>query len=416
MKKLGILKSILFLGLLSCACSSFWALLSAKFGSVFFLTNTFVVLFCFCLAFVICLIDLNNKNAYLYKSDLIMPFILGCLIVGSLIIGYMMYGVKDFSAAILNFGWIVLVLIFLPLKLDITGWKIERLFLLFSLPIMILGIAQHYLSSTIIGITSNGQTVVNAIFFLNGGSSNDVNLLSFGAQVRAFGLMDSGLTLGIFALLVLSIALYTEHYSKLFRLLLLIISIYTIYATLTRNIYIAAAFLILTKLFNTGGKSILNTRILNVLYVVITIFSFIGVYLVSILDHLTVFFASFGISTFAVRFKYINYSLEMLNDLQEKLFGIQLTPTSNWPIDNGIVAMMVDKGSLFAIFVNILFFYIYYKKINFDNNNVFRMFFLLFPIIDFGNNVTNTFGYIGVLLLFISSHTYHRTSKSEGEV
>ncbi|MFG1200350.1 hypothetical protein ODR38_09120 [Pediococcus acidilactici] len=153
---------------------------------------------------------------------------------------FIVNGTLTIGNDIATYGWLIPIILLVNMirSADINVKRIECFLLWMVVPQLFLGMLQHYMKRTFVPIVSGGKTIVNTIFFLNGASSNDPNYLNYGAQIRAFGMTDSGLTLGVWALLVFSISLFSKRFTKKVRIFLFIFSGIAAFATLTRNIYI----------------------------------------------------------------------------------------------------------------------------------------------------------------------------------
>ena len=342
----------------------------------------------------------------LFLIFIVLLFVMNFIVNGTLTIG----------SDIATYGWLIPIILLVNMirSADINVKRIECFLLWMVVPQLFLGMLQHYMKRTFVPIVSGGKTIVNTIFFLNGASSNDPNYLNYGAQIRAFGMTDSGLTLGVWALLVFSISLFSKRFTKKVRVFLFIFSSIAAFATLTRNIYIAYLFLLCLKILLTRFK--ISKHLLNVIFIVLFFFSFIGVYISSFLYVINNYVSSFGITTFGVRFQYLHSVLQRLSDTSSILFGLQIKPNINNPIDNGIIALLVDKGVLLTATIVLLFIYIYIKYINngvdaFVNDGVdpsFSSFFLTFPIVSFANNVTTTYGYILIIAIMLFNNNRNK--------
>lgn len=402
----GILNFITILLLLTLAFNSFWAIVSAYVTKIHFSNNIALIILLLIVTVNLVLYHLK-KQLFLDTKRLILSLLFLISISVLFIINFLINGIGTLGGDINTYGWILPCIILINSKYSISERKVEECILIAIIPQLLLGIMQHFLRKLFVPIIFNGKTIVNTIFFLNGASSNDPNYLNYGAQIRAFGMTDSGLTLGILSLLVFTISLYTNKFSYKTRLLLFIISSISIYTTLTRNIYVACLVLVLLKFLISFGK--VTRHVLNMIFVFVMFFSFAGVYISSLLVLVNNYVSGLGITTFAVRFQYLHNVLQRLSGLRSVLFGLQIKPNINNPIDNSVVAIIVDKGSLIALLLILFFAFCYVYVVNkkevtqgLKNKDLtFAMFFLTFPIISFANNVTTTYGYLLIIALLL---------------
>ncbi|KAF0337617.1 hypothetical protein [Pediococcus acidilactici] len=414
-KNVGLINYIIILLAITISFNSFWAITSAFTGMVR-ISNNIALLALITVIFIdIVNEQIRNKIFFNYRRMLLSILFL-IFIVLLFVMNFIVNGTLTIGSDIATYGWLIPIILLVNMirSADINVKRIECFLLWMVVPQLFLGMLQHYIKRTFVPIISGGKTIVNTIFFLNGASSNDPNYLNYGAQIRAFGMTDSGLTLGVWALLVFSISLFSKRFTKKVRVFLFIFSGIAAFATLTRNIYIACLFLLFFKILLTRFK--ISKHLLNVVFIVLFFFSFIGVYISSFLYVINNYVSSFGITTFGVRFQYLHSVLQRLSDTSSIMFGLQIKPNINNPIDNGIIALLVDKGVLLTAAIVLLFIYIYIKYIN-NGDNVFindgtdlsfSSFFLTFPIVSFANNVTTTYGYILIIAIMLFNNNRNK--------
>lgn len=389
-------QGIIILLALICSWGSFWAITALIINNKIITNAKTWVFFT-----AILVVSLVLRQSKIKKSVFVHIMVFDISLITLVLINYMNVGFSSFiiRSDIQGYGWAILISFCLLVNFNINSRKAQMLVSLFIIPQMILGIVQFYLSKPVIPINDGNNPVVNTIFYLNGSSSNDINWLSVGAKVRAFGMTDSGLTLGVIGLLALSISLNTKSISKWFRLILLMIAIVTIYATLTRNVYVGAVYLVILSTLNIYSETV--KKVLKFTFVGTMTFSFVGVFLNDLLNLIGNFAYSHGIFNFSIRYLYLSKYLQEMNSASRWLFGMQMKPSTINPIDNGVVACLVDKGLIFTLlifaFITVLFFKLI-DRID-RNNKSFLIFMMTFPILSFANTVTSVYGYIFIIII-----------------
>ncbi|MGU9999230.1 hypothetical protein [Latilactobacillus curvatus] len=262
-----------------------------------------------------------------------------------------------------------------------------------------LGIIQATLKRPLVATQYQQVPFLNSIYYWNGHSaSTPINQV--GMRIRGFGLTDSGLTLGIVLLCAFCVGYYYLEKSKK-KSIILSIFLLGIVCTITRNVYIATVLAILLMIFN---KHYWYAKAMKTFYLLLTIIGFISIYADKLLDLLSSFFSSYGIVTFSSRYYYINIALEQVSDMKHFLFGANVVTHDGLPIDNGIVATIVDKGFIFYVVVQIIFLIIIFKGID-SNNKITRglvIFCMTYPVVSFANSVDIVYGYF-FILLFLSN-------------
>ncbi|KGH73673.1 hypothetical protein X280_01720 [Oenococcus oeni IOEB_0502] len=290
----------------------------------------------------------------------------------------------------------------------------------------LLGIAQHFLNNTFFNTyDSNGTPIFLSIFYSNGLSSSDP---FSGSEVRAFGTMDSGLTLGVFVLLSMALVLSEiPRLKKRTKLILLLIFLIAIYSTLTRNIYTATLIFIFFYLFKKNSKKRISKKYLKLIYVLATIVCFISIWLQSLIQIISQLFQALGfnVNTFSGRFIFLQAAITRIKSFSSLLFGAGMPITSEIPVDNSMFYLMLQFGLILAI---IFIFFMYGSFLDclkndsfYQNNYSIAIFMLLFPFVSYGNNIFHAFciSYI-ILILFFEKPSeldqYIRIEKTNNEI
>lgn len=264
-----------------------------------------------------------------------------------------------------------------------------------------IGVLQGITRSTIVPVTDKlGNTVVNSIYYANGVSSKEAYFLqNIGSRVRAFGMTDSGLTLGLLCLLSLIIILYNKE-KKLIHYVGIVFFIGIIYLTLTRTIMLVAGLILILYLIR-------KEKYLKVVYNIAFVLQFLIITVAAV-----VLKSDFGIGiiknfpTIGSRLEgYIYYFDYYHFDFLHILFGnnnISLSPLlrTNYSLDNESLNIIMDIGVLglaivLGIFINLL----RKKYIRSFRSKAIYIFLLTFPIFGIGNSVY--YFYFSVLSIYL---------------
>jgi hypothetical protein len=151
---------------------------------------------------------------------------------------------------------------------SIKSKYVEYFWIVCSIPIVILGFAQHYLSDPILPTTfkTDPGLLINSWQY-------------YGDKVRAFSLFTSGLSYGRFLSLLTSILIFKFFYCKKntlkgFILLIFFVLIWATYTTLTRNIYlesfqvIVCSLVMLLAVKRYSNKSLVSIHFLKFLPII----------------------------------------------------------------------------------------------------------------------------------------------------
>lgn len=263
----------------------------------------------------------------------------------------------------------------------------------------ILGIYQHVANNTFFDATS-----LNAIYFLNGLSSSNILFLNAGASVRAFGTFDSGLSLGIFLMMCLSITIDFTNFNNKIKVIMISIFLLAIYFTLTRNVYIGFGIFVYIYISMKLGLKNIGARFL---YLLVTLISATLFWLSNLLDFLITFAGHVNISTFGARFIYMKMAISRIPDILHFMFGSNIKSERSLPIDSTVIAIIAQYGIIFT-FITLLILYLIFKSIILVNKNgkirypAIGAFLLVLPIIGASNSLLTAFLMVSsiVCLLF----------------
>jgi len=258
----------------------------------------------------------------------------------------------------------------------------------------ILGILQYLKGTPIVPIFNReGQSTVVSIQ-LKSGFLGIIGRRGY----RAFGMFDSGMSLGLFSLLALSIIIYSNiRTSSWIRGSLMVIYIFTVVATLTRNIYVS--FLVLLFLF--FAKEVNKKRILFLIGICMQLLTIL---LASALNNLS-FLQNDFFETLRSRYRgLIFFQNYYQHNLLTTLFGhgyqydSTLKTMTALTVDNQMYATYLDIG-----IVGLLFIYIYiYNTMKKDINGEmepFQNMIVVFAFFGIANNHITFFS--GIILLYI---------------
>ena len=211
----------------------------------------------------------------------------------------------------------------------------------------VLGLYQHFARITIFSPYFGEKLYLNTVFYLNGFSSNNPVYLNYGAQVRSFGTMDSGLSFGLFMLLCLAIVLSRTTYSKGWRFTNLVFFGLAIFGTITRNVYIGAILFLVLVL---GGRRLtLKGGRFKTIYIIGSMVGILTPWFERLITLLGKVSTALNIPTFLDRFSFIDSALTQIRGIGDFLWGRQVVAGIQNPIDNAFVASMLNNGAVFAI-------------------------------------------------------------------
>lgn len=241
-----------------------------------FLKNEIVIMILFLIILAMLIIRL------LHGASIEISFILiAGLFAGSLLLTYSVNYSTIFKTnsqvtpIISTYGVIILLLIVKAINnhsiLDKNA--VINTLLLFSVGQSLLGIVQYITKNAIVPIMNNGMPIVNAIYYNHGtSSSNEYFLNDIGGKLRAFGMTDSGLTLGLFTLLGISIVLDKKELPVTVKVLLLTILGTALLMTITRVIFLALILLIILFILFKRREKLIGVYLLFIVFQVALIF------------------------------------------------------------------------------------------------------------------------------------------------
>ncbi|MEQ3591006.1 hypothetical protein ETJ91_19825 [Bacillus albus] len=314
----------------------------------------------------------SKKSLQITFSKVKAFYILFVFLISSFILSFVnsSEGFEKVTEVFFSYYWVTLFVIILGMNINFMEEKyVKRAFSMFFFIQCILGIMQYTFNKPFVFTTFNGEPVLNTIYYLNGMSSASDILYSMGAQVRAFGLTDSGLTLGMFSLALFSCYFYNLSSSngreKMRAILIMLVALICAYMTITRNIYVTGLFLLLLLLFlnKVSSKKILFVKIMYVLLI-------IGNFLyVSFAEELFKFIAQvipeFNIETlFSRLIGYQQVFNKVKFDVSHILFGSGVVPSRQLYIDNDFLYTYANIGLVSYVLMQIIYMYILFKGLN----------------------------------------------------
>ncbi|MGF0046558.1 hypothetical protein ACQRD4_01090 [Streptococcus hyointestinalis] len=272
------------------------------------------------------------------------------------------------------------------------------LIIIFTLCQSLLGIYQHVARSPIIPVVdSTGKSIVNTIYYLNGISSKNPYFLDLGAEVRAFGMTDSGLTLGLFAFL--GILLVSQLKNKFLSYLLTAIYLLAIYYSITRVVWLIVILyfitLFLDRLELTRLLPFMKTGWFTVGITLqgLLLFSAGTVYIISIFSEFDTLLSRFeGLVYFMKNLSFNPITIIFGQNFSSRL--VYFNQVTRYSLDNEVFKIFADIGLLG---VGIIF--ALYKKMLGYFNGRYLLFLSMFTMFGIGN-VVNYF-YIPLLVLSV---------------
>lgn len=280
---------------------------------------------------------------------------------------------------------------------------IINLIILMGIVESLIGLIQHFFNITIFSINTTKAEVYHSIFFSHGSSASAISKLGGVANIRAFGMMDSGLSLGIFCLFCICLILctnYTKFKSKVYMLFFLL----TIYSTITRNVYFAT---VLFAIFFLNRKKLFeHKQVINIFYIVFLVLMACAPLLQDLIFFLTQLAENISIQTFGGRFSFLSIGISEIPSKMAFLFGSNIVPNEYVPLDNSFIADMLRRGLAFSLLENIMLYVCFYwclKKVSFKDFSMV-LFMSLYPFIGFSNNVTYSFLILfSIISIFINN-------------
>lgn len=338
---------------------------------------------------------------------LLMPFLLTALSLISQAMGIQKSSTTEyFQTSIHVFILYFLVCFAKQARLHFNTQVTAKFIVIVGIFEAVLGIVQH-----ITGMTFFAPENLNAIYFLNGLSSSNVDTLGVGASVRAFGTFDSGLTLGIFLIFCLSVMIDLCNMKKYIKVVFTGVYLIAIYCTLTRNIYIGlisfGALYFFLK-FNIRGLY------WKWLYFIITFVTASLFWLNNLLGWLVSIASNANVSTFGSRFVFLRQVIEQIPDTWHFLLGSNLTSINGIPIDSSAITLIAQFGLLFTIFVFLLQGSIFGSVISSTpvRKPALGAFLFLFPIIGASNNVVQAFLIASIIICLFQNNDQYKSIKT----
>ncbi|AXH03914.1 hypothetical protein CEB41_05235 [Lactiplantibacillus plantarum] len=280
------------------------------------------------------------------------------------------------------------------LSLSAMYWGI----VVYTVPNALLGIVQYITGQSIVPIVNQNGDASVASTQLNDVSS--LGILGSNGGYRAFGLFDSGMTLGLFLLLGLAVLFFGKlkinRYAKLPLGTLFIIALIM---TLTRNIYFLFVLLMFLRFVNSN-------KMKNILFIVGIIMQAVTVEIANVLNTLT-FFQSAFFGTLRARFRgLIFFENYYQQNIVSYLFGkgyqydaIVKSFTEN-TVDNQMLATFLDIG-IIGLVVVYLYFWKSMRSTYQPVSLVLQNMLVIFSFFGIANNHIVFFS--GILLLMLLS-------------
>lgn len=280
------------------------------------------------------------------------------------------------------------------LSLSAMYWGI----VVYTVPNALLGIVQYITGQSVVPIVNQNGDASVASAQLNDVSS--LGILGSNGGYRAFGLFDSGMTLGLFLLLGLAVLFFGKlKINRYAKLPLGILFIIALIMTLTRNIYFLFVLLMFLRFVN-------NNKMKNILFIVGIIMQAVTVEIANVLNTLT-FFQSAFFGTLRARFRgLIFFENYYQQNIVSYLFGkgyqydaIVKSFTEN-TVDNQMLATFLDIG-IIGLVVVYLYFWKSMRSTYQPVSLVLQNMLVIFSFFGIANNHIVFFS--GILLLMLLS-------------
>ncbi|WP_088042763.1 hypothetical protein [Bacillus sp. EAC] len=312
-----------------------------------------------------------RRNLFITKKTLLAIYLILIFVLSIFILAFTNnLGVKKFFDEVFYYYWIALFFMFYGMKITfIEEVNVKKMFGIYILAQCFLGIMQYVLRKPFVITTYKGEPLLNTIYYLNGISSANDILYYMGAQVRAFGLTDSGLTLGLFSLALFSGYFYTvfskRKFEKLISLFIIFVTLLCSFMTITRNIYLTGLCLIILLIFLKSVSSF-KVKIVKIYYLSMIIFNFIFVTSAEIfINLLSTKFTNFNFSTLYSRtIGYHQVFNQIEIDFVHILFGSGVVPSRQLFIDNDFLFIFANVGIVIYVMVQIIIICVLFKGLN----------------------------------------------------
>jgi hypothetical protein len=284
---------------------------------------------------------------------------------------------------------------------------------------MVLGFFQYIKTNPIFAVYYKGEPILNPIFYLNGISSSNSYFLALGAKVRAFGMTDSGLTLGLISMFMLSLVIFSKKISKFLKLVLSILCLLVIFMTLTRVVYLSSMVLLFfAYLIKTNRYKILKISYYVTLIVQILFTSVLQETAYSVVNFISN--GTWNIDSLKSRIAGVHFFWDISSmNIWKFLFGSNITAhldsiQTPYSIDNEFFKIFLDIGVLgysilIIFFTKVLFKYVREVFKSENKNNIeaaFVCFLLTFPFLGISNVVNYFYFPMFTILLSIKSHEF----------
>lgn len=383
--------------------------------------NTIIILLLFGLISLVFFNAVNKKqsiNAKYYFSTFLFIFI---LIISYLINFQSNYVANSQIVQLLKsyFPIIFVIIILVFNNLHFIDRKVMQVTVIcYSTVQGTIGILQGITKSTIIPVTDDfGNSVVNSIYYSNGISSKEAYFLqNAGARVRAFGLTDSGLTLGLLCLLSLIILLYADK-KGILHYIGIAFFMCVIFLTLTRTIMLITGIVIILYILK-------KENYLKIMYIlsIVSQLAMIGAAAIILKSdfgaNIIKIFPTIGSRLEGYLFYFDHYNFSFLHIL----FGnnnVSLSPLlqTAYSLDNESLNIIMDIGLLGLIMVLGVYTGALVKyRLKIDNrNDGIYIFLLTFPLLGMGNSVYYFYFPMLAIYLLLNSKRIQITKKLEDE-
>ncbi|MFW7363543.1 hypothetical protein [Vagococcus fluvialis] len=402
---------LIFIGLISLLHNSFLIRISILISNN---PNTipYGIAFVLTVIFIFTTNYLNNDSIDKKRFYLLILFVV--LLFSLLLFNYFItdeYSLKN--AVVLRFPLLFVFLVLYPLKrIKINQDLFKKLCSLYLIVNMILGILQTYLNQPIVLTEFKQEPFVNTIFYQGDFSTKYSYLLNYGGKVRAFGLFDSGLTLGLFMIFVSIYSFYESKREKsIFNIhgIIFIVSTCIIYLTHTRNIILVSISVLIILL---SIKYVNNNIIPSLFLIFITFGNVLALFYNNLFNENMYFIKKMNLSTLISRGSLMEEASSELNSIHRIFLGVPGGGIST--IDNDMVYSIYYGGVILYLLIIISYFYILriITSKNEELNSIDKtmlVFMLSYPFGAFINYVSHVYLMVSVCYLII----YLSSEKSE---
>ncbi|WP_018664628.1 hypothetical protein [Heyndrickxia acidiproducens] len=365
----------------------------------------------------------NTEISIYYAPLLLLASLIGIFLVSSLYNGSTAFSYQHmFWIIFSSYFSTIFVLLTASLKINFLNYKVmSKITIFFSMFQCALGVYQYITLNPIFAVNYKGESVLNPIFYLNGTSSSNDYFLALGAKIRAFGMTDSGLTLGLFALLCLSILMFKKM-NRLKKLLLVLFLISAVYMTLTRIVYLTL-FLLLIYMFLLRKNQIKTAKFIYFCSLLIQVTYPLFIY--KVINIILGILSSHTFITIGSRISGYSYFLQNVHlDIIKTLFGSNYVShtvdfNTSFTVDNEFLKIFLDIGIVGYIIVMFIFTYYLFDALNCSKNARYNVslykglvcFLLTFPFLGIVN-VGNYFYFPCLLLLLLSKYNIENENQS----